>query len=50
MDIGSLCRNGNVKVQQGRVVLSLQQNWFEHAQTSGSPCQIKAGPLCMAGG
>lgn len=50
MDIGSLCRNENVKVQLGCVVLSLQQNWFEHNQTSNSLCQIKAGLLCMAGG
>lgn len=42
-DVSSLHRNGNVKVQLGHACLSLQQNWFEHNQTSGSPCQIKAG-------
>lgn len=50
MDIGSLCRDGNVKVQLGHMVLWLQQNWFEHDQTPGSFCQIKAGLLYMAGG
>lgn len=42
---GRLRSSGNVKVQLGCQVLSLQQDGFEHNQTPGSLCRIKAEPL-----